>query len=418
MLKISSTFQTGLILEMPPTAHSMRVEEEVALLHDFLSYYLNSFDMNRLICALIIFLVGNTHSLQAQVLNFSGGTGDGSSSRATSTIQLNGVLVELSFSGGIGQGSASFSIPVSKLNGFGDAQSFFGGVGDGAAIIQSQILTLSGVPTQYPTEEISFTGGIADGGFQSQSAATFLNGSSITINFSGGNGMGYSTSKSPFLLVSGTPFEFVFAGGNGRGDQIRKSPKYTLNGVLAGSFVRIAQSGVHDFQARPEPKHTRLNWKTDRPENVDHFVVQHSRDGLDFNQVGFVSADRPQSSTYQFLSPANATLENSQYFRIQQVFKDSSFSISDVLRLDGTSANQWTNLFPNPASESLQLDFDGGFEVRTWRITDITGQVVKEGTELKSPRQLQIQVAHLPTGLYHLDIQGNTESRKLRFSKN
>jgi hypothetical protein len=403
---------------MQPTGLSILEEEVAALPLDFYGCQINSFSMYRIFWAYVVVWSGFLLNARAQDLNFSGGAGDGSTSRTTSTLRLNGTIFELSFSGGEGDGSASFAIPISRLNGFENAQSFLGGVADGSAFGTSAVLTLAGIPSQPPSDEISFFGGISDGGFQSQSAAGFLNGNSVTISFSGGNGMGYSSSVSPYYFLSGTPFNFIFAGGNGRGDQIRKSPRYTLNGILAGSFVRVAQSAIHDFKAIPETKHTRLNWKTERPEAIDHFVVQHSSDGQEFKHVGYVSGDRPRSGGFHFLSPLNAAPEKAQFFRIQQVFKDSSFSISEALRLDAPLANQWSNLYPNPSSEFIQLSFEDGFEPRVWKISDVAGQMVETGKTGPDEGPFQIQVKHLPVGLYHLEVQGESESRILRFSKN
>lgn len=69
-------------------------------------------------------------------------------------------------------------------------------------------------------------------------------------------------------------------------------------------------------------------------------------------------------------------------------------SIPQIIRLQ-------TQLYPNPTSDFVNLRCD--CEVVQWRIKDMTGRVVVQGTELSGP----ISVGALPTGMYLVEVNDN-----------
>ena len=116
-----------------------------------------------------------------------------------------------------------------------------------------------------------------------------------------------------------------------------------------------------------------LKWQTSTELNTNHFVIQRSNDGINFTDLSSVKAMGSGSNNYQFidLSP----VKGNNYYRLQSVDKDGSFSYSKVVSVNMPSKEGFT-LVPNPAVSNTTLRFSGLINSASISVYNTAGQKV------------------------------------------
>ncbi len=72
-------------------------------------------------------------------------------------------------------------------------------------------------------------------------------------------------------------------------------------------------------------------------------------------------------------------------------------------------------MFPNPASELLNIQIPSANDITTLKIYDILGKAIFEHT-LNTPSNL-IDVSHMAPGVYLLSFQSGKSSKTVKFIK-
>jgi hypothetical protein len=139
----------------------------------------------------------------------------------------------------------------------------------------------------------------------------------------------------------------------------------SCNGTGTGtdfSFAQIFAAGgmtsaglpitLSNFQARSEEGGALITWKVASEINNDKMLVERSKDGQRFQQIGEVKG-RGTSTVpfeYQFLDENPGP--GSTYYRLKQVDFDGTFEYSKVIVLDTEGFIQLYT-YPNPARERV-----------------------------------------------------------------
>jgi Secretion system C-terminal sorting domain len=392
---------------------------------------------NTWISFMVVALCGSVIS-HAQILTFSGGFGGGSVLRSSAQITLSGntdlvafkggngngntigksIIIQLGnsdgviFSGGIGNGSNTSISNSLSLSGVNQNFNFSGGSGNGVATSRSIILKLEG--SSYLS--IPFFGGSGNGNIVTNSSLTTLDGTQMSLSYNGGYGHGSNISQSLVLFMSGNNYQYSYTGGSGRGNTQLLSKKLTLSGIISPGFARVvAKSVISDFRVVPRNNQIRLNWRADNQEILDHFVVERSNDGIDFNPIGYVGSNSDHHTglfSFPHLSNENGT----EFFRLLEIFKDSSFSYSSVLKVATTGENSTISLFPNPVRDKLNVSLPATGRSEVIQIFDYSGQLIKEISVLGNDK-VEINTENLPAGLYWLETGIETARNRIRFTR-
>jgi hypothetical protein len=148
-----------------------------------------------------------------------------------------------------------------------------------------------------------------------------------------------------------------------------------------------------------------LQWSTTGEHNTKDFVVQRSRDGSNWQNLGTVAATGSQNSNqYQFTDPT--PLKGSSEYRLLQQDLDGNGTYSEIVLLSTTGVPALITIFPNPVTNGqLNLSLP---EAALIIVYNSQGEAVLR-------RQLnaglhQLDVHYLPKGLYSLlvDKKGYT----------
>jgi len=263
--------------------------------------------------------------------------------------------------------------------------------------------------------------------------STLLTGTVSGSNFqqpNDGSAWGYGTS---FIDFSGNLYAF-----NNFNGIFYKVNNFTING--AKTVTVVSNSGITgnqkndgafpimvDYISTPLPvslccfqaiaannASALLSWTTVAEHNNKGFEVQHSSNGADWNNKGFIPSKAVQGNSknkldYTFTDKHPNAGKN--LYRLQQVDFDGMSNYSDVTILDFATSHPIT-LHPNPVITALNIE---GSSPGTYiQVTDIAGKIVKE--VLVSLPTMQIDFSSQPSGLYFIkaiDLNGEITRHKV-----
>lgn len=181
---------------------------------------------------------------------------------------------------------------------------------------------------------------------------------------------------------------------------------------------------LEQFNATGKDCSVRLDWKTGVEDNIDHYEIQHSYNGITFTSVASIKAVGSGGVyTYMHQAPVNGV----NLYRLQMVERTNDYTISKTVRALADCSPYTTNisLFPNPTEGDLTLDGLFGGKSSTnpaneevlIRIVNIYGQVVfqqkaKQNKELIDIKELA-QASYVVQVLYNKQIKTQIKFVKL-----
>lgn len=162
------------------------------------------------------------------------------------------------------------------------------------------------------------------------------------------------------------------------------------------------------FRAKNNGSTVDLSWKTQIEDNVSHFELQKSADGILFQTIARVNAGK-----YQYLSSDGFGNADMTWYRLRIVDVDGRITYSNVIRISGNGGDQpEMKLFPNPVADKLQFVGASGYGKIT--IINSLGVVVKRD-QLAQGNTLR--VSDLASGLYHIILFDGNRRINARFTK-
>ena len=182
--------------------------------------------------------------------------------------------------------------------------------------------------------------------------------------------------------------------------------------------------GTHQFNASPLPLELTgfsgqaceagvcLNWTTASEKNTAEFVVQRSKDGLNWETISTIKAAGQSSQRIEYKSVDTAPLSSSGYYRLKILDLDKSYTYSHIIYIEkGAVKKMALQLFPNPNKGEFTLHLCGLEEKASAQLI-ITDQLAKTvfTTEIKidSTQETSILIKldkKLPGGTYYCTLK-------------
>ncbi|MEO9484240.1 MAG: T9SS type A sorting domain-containing protein [Ekhidna sp.] len=157
-----------------------------------------------------------------------------------------------------------------------------------------------------------------------------------------------------------------------------------------------------DFVGSKDGGDVQLKWSTLTEINSHYFEIERSRDGVAFDPIGRVSSNgnSNQRRDYRFLD--NQVKSGVYYYRLKMVDVDGSFEYSSVILIAPDLSDARIVMYPNPASDYIQMEGIEASHVRQLTFYDLSGKIHKMITSLETP---SIQIADIPQGHYLLKLE-------------
>jgi Secretion system C-terminal sorting domain len=161
-----------------------------------------------------------------------------------------------------------------------------------------------------------------------------------------------------------------------------------------------------DFVAFVMGDDVELNWNTTSEMNSDHFGIERSRDGLEFELIGTVPAAGNSSLATNYVFTDRSPYTGYNYYRLRQVDNGGAFEHSPVRAAWIRSNGPVVMVHPNPGSDLVEVVVPAGGSGSILEMLDATGRAVLRQT-LDSERT-SIDTSTLPTGFYAVRVHSAT----------
>ncbi|MDQ6815662.1 MAG: hypothetical protein M3040_18175, partial [Bacteroidota bacterium] len=151
------------------------------------------------------------------------------------------------------------------------------------------------------------------------------------------------------------------------------------NGTGAFSYTRTTASALPvtlaNFSASVSGQSAVLKWSTVTEVDNDHFDIEHSLNGKDFELIAQVKAAGSSTiqRSYSYID-ANVTA-GKHFYRIMDVDKSNNRRYSQIISLSSGS-NFGLQLYPNPATSIIAVTASSLLQGSEFIITSLAGQAV------------------------------------------
>lgn len=191
-----------------------------------------------------------------------------------------------------------------------------------------------------------------------------------------------------------------------------------IAGLVPSALPLPVQLG--NFAAVKQNAGIQLNWETLSEQNTDHFEIERSGDGVLFSSVGRVNAAGNSSDRKYYSFMDYQPLPGVNFYRLKMADIDRIYTYSRVVVVKNEDNNIDMQVFPNPASDVLQLKIKAAQqETAGISITDAAGKVVAQRNAelLQGINTISLPVLQFPADKYYITISRSSGRQTLPFIK-
>jgi hypothetical protein len=164
------------------------------------------------------------------------------------------------------------------------------------------------------------------------------------------------------------------------------------------------------FKGQRKASANQLQWTTATEINNKGFEVQHSRNGVNFSSLGFVTSKATNgnsSGELDYLFDDVAPNEGYNYYRLMQIDNSGKFEYSAVIRILNSKGTiiGLGSLYPNPAKNEIKTTISSLVtEKITLVVTDLSGRIlIQKPVQLTSGDNIiELPISALAAGTYLL----------------
>lgn len=217
------------------------------------------------------------------------------------------------------------------------------------------------------------------------------------------NNSTWTLQSSPSFNISSavnTSITFRIYGYNGTGTIALNTANWRIDDlVLTINAVPLPVTLI-SFKANiGENQQTVLKWATASEKNNEYFMVERSKNAIDFEKIGKIKGNGTIGLRNDYAFTDENPLKGINYYRLKQVDFDGQFSYTRTESIikdgDGT-----ISLYPNPTTNTLKINFEDTDQIDDTTIYNLMGKVVKtiKGNEGK------YEISDLPQGNYIIQM--------------
>lgn len=179
----------------------------------------------------------------------------------------------------------------------------------------------------------------------------------------------------------------------------------TFDDITIAGIAQILPVELSKFNVKKAEQSVMLSWATASETNNDHFEIQKSTNGTQFQTIGQVKGNGTTvtGATYSFEDKTPSV--GVAYYRLKQVDADGKFEYSSVRSiLFGKSK---LTVFSTIAKERISLTVSDD-QIVPYDIINLNGQTVLAG---KAIGQHTIDISGLNSGMYFIRTEGGEVTR-------
>ena len=198
------------------------------------------------------------------------------------------------------------------------------------------------------------------------------------------------------------------------GSDVYTNPKWSdpfdANGnivILNGAVLPIEYA---TFNVELENSKVLLTWETVAEIDNEGWDIERSTNAIDWSSLDFVEGVGQSSSLQSYRYTDESPWQGVNYYRLRQYDFDGHYSYSNTLVAEVAEVDIDLNIYPNPASDFIQLD--SKFESLNVEIINQQGGLIQKIYYNKGE---QIDISHLLEGVYYIYIKiANSDQIEIR----
>lgn len=220
---------------------------------------------------------------------------------------------------------------------------------------------------------------------------------------------------SPAQLPSAIGLTPVYGNENGTEYVEFLVENFSVFGMYAQTIDAPLPVTLTSFNANCQGETIQLNWSTASEFNASHYIIQNSRNGFTWTDLGEVAAagTTNQATNYNFETKNFGGLS---YFRLVQVDLDGTTEIFGPVSVNCNLENSSLTVYPNPTAENftVRIETNDSFENATLELIDNMGRVVSSKTlDIEAgSTTIPFESRDLQDGVYILRMRGEGEKFK------
>ena len=161
------------------------------------------------------------------------------------------------------------------------------------------------------------------------------------------------------------------------------------------------------FEANGVGKKIVVNWSTSQEINNKGFAIERSRDGANFEKIGWVDGRINSDTRSDYMYNDNYVQPGVvYYYRLRQTDLDDKQKLSVVRQAKTDKGALTAVISPNPATDRLNLFISGSTSLASVRLLNMQGQTIRKWDRVNaSMTTTPLNVNGLAKGLYMLEVE-------------
>ncbi|MBO9631790.1 MAG: T9SS type A sorting domain-containing protein [Chitinophagaceae bacterium] len=182
-------------------------------------------------------------------------------------------------------------------------------------------------------------------------------------------------------------------------------------GAIGGT--EILPVTLSQFKALTISNEIRLSWNTEQEMNNKGFEIMRSKDGANFEKIGWVNGHGTMEGMNRYSFTDKAPFAGRNFYRLRQVDIDNNPKLSEIL-VANTKNIMNLSITPNPVDNILYVEMDEK-NIASLKIVDMQGRMMWKSEGARFTSIMAVPVQRLVKGAYLLeavDKQGNRQTEK------
>ena len=188
-----------------------------------------------------------------------------------------------------------------------------------------------------------------------------------------------------------------------------------FSGFGAGIISGTLPLSLLKFEGAKQNAGVQLKWTTEQEVNTNHFEVQRSVNGLNFETIGIVKSFGLTSGNIYSMQDTRAGSVN--FYRLKVVDNDGNYTFSNIIMINIAGLKQRIYVLNNPFKNVIRLGFTNQpGEMVKIRLSDPSGKVLQQSVFKNAVNSIEINTpSYLSKGVYLLEaiVDGTRFTYKL-----
>jgi hypothetical protein len=191
---------------------------------------------------------------------------------------------------------------------------------------------------------------------------------------------------------------------------------------ITATNVIALPSELVSFRLNKEENSNELLWEVASEQNLSHYIIESSADGITFNDIGTILASGNSNQTmYYTFSDFNYHLPKT-YYKLRMVDYDGEKSYSNIVATDRSFeiTDIKMNIYPNPSNGEFNLSLNllskGDISIR---VLNLQGQLIYNEISkgLKGENYFNYDFSNLANGVYHIEVIQSNKKKTVQYIK-